>query len=300
MFFVGVDLMKLTERQRWDVMRAMVKQKNDEYSSFLLKFFDQKTMSNMIGLTRDTFLVKCRLNPCETIPQLEAQVKSLGKKPASNWIDNLSSEDLLLFLDYRCKVLQQVYKYYKMYRRLDKYDLARIIDSTQINALIGYNYGKLLLTGKPERAKDEVKASELGLTNEQLMQEALAETMGKLASTYCQNQGVGIVDAQNKAQNLLTYNIDEFGHKVGYQFTDIINISQPLNTPKMKFKDTVKPQNPNKEDEMEMKGLDVNRHPIYLLKGKYVNSRLLEVSESDIVYDIYLNLIEKDDTDLKC
>jgi hypothetical protein len=24
------------------------------------------------------------------------------------------------------------------------------------------------------------------------------------------------------------------------------------------------------------------------------------VSESDIVYDIYLNLIEKDDTDLKC
>ncbi len=290
--------MKLTERQRWDVMRAMVKQKNDEYSSFLLRFYDQKHMQNMLGITRDTFLVKCRLNPRATIEELEAQVKFLGNKPSSNWIDNLSSEDLLLFLDYRCKVLQQIYKYYKMYRRLDRNDVAHIIGSTPLNELIGYNYGKLLPTGKPERAKGEPKASELGLTNEQLMQEALAETMGRLASTYSQNQGCSIITAQNKARNLVTYNIDPDGYKVGYQFTEIINICEPLNTPKIKLEEPPKRQNASKDDDMVMQGLDAQHHPIFLLKGKYVNSRMVEVSASDIVYDIYLNKIEKDEQDL--
>ena len=287
--------MKLTERQRWDVMRAMVKHKNDEYSSFLLKGFDQKDMSNMLGITRDTFLVKCRCNSRTAVEDLESQVKSLGNKPASNWIDNLSSEDLLIFLDYRCKILKQVYKYYKMYRRLDKDNLKEIIESTPLNELIGYNYGKLLPTGRPVRAKGELKASELGLTKEQLMQEALAETMGRLASTYSQNQRSSIVSAQNKARNLLTYNIDPDGHKSGYQFTEIINVCEPLSTPRLKFAEPAKRKDIKKDDDMVMQGLDAHHHPIFLLKGKYVNSRLLEVSKDDIVYDIYLNKIEKDD-----
>lgn len=275
--------MKLTEKQRWDVIRAMVKQKNDEYSAFLLRFFDQKQMSQIVGLTRDIFLVKCGFSANNPLVALEERVKSKGGKPASTWLDNLSSEDLLLFLDYRCKVLQQMYKQFKMNRVLEKKDIKNIINGTQVSELIGFNKGKLMHTGKPERSKDEVKVKDLGLSNDELMHEALAETMGKLVFTYASTKKCNINDAKKLAENLVTHNATPEGFIIGHQFEGEINDVEPLVIPKLKMIDERDDQQDT--EEISLYGFDKHNMPVFIKNGQLVNLLGNAVDKDDVIYD---------------
>ena len=107
----------LTDRQRWDIMRSMIKQKNEEYNSFLFRFFDSMQIKQIAGTVRDYFLGQCRITGDNLVVGLEDHAtKSSTKLSKTSWIDNLSSEDLLILLDYRCRVLQDMYKHYKIYQ----------------------------------------------------------------------------------------------------------------------------------------------------------------------------------------
>lgn len=281
--------MKLTERQRWDVIRAMVKQKNDEYSAFLLRFFDQKQMSQIVGVTRNSFWNKCRNN--QTNPLVVYDNKP--SKSSTSWLDDLSSEDLLIFLDYRCRLLQQLYRYYKMNRTLDKDVINKIAQSTPISELIAYNDGYLMHTGKPSRTKDEVKVGDLGLDRDELMNEVLAETMGILASTYAKVKNLHISAGKSLALKLVTYNATPDGHKIGCQFNGEINNCPPLSISKLKMVDTHEQKELPPEERMTLYGFDTKGFPVYIKNGEYVNLLGEPVDGKNIKYDINRNEIEQ-------
>ena len=278
--------MKLTERQRWDVIRAMVKQKNDEYSAFLLKFFDQKQMSQIVGITRNEFWDKCRGN--KPNPMLRNQPVS---QASSSWLDDLSSEDLLIFLDYRCNLLQMLYKYYKMNRTLDKAVIKSAAQNTPVNKLIAYNDGYLMHTGKPARAKDEIKVKDLNLSEEQLKREALAQTMGVLASTYAQVKKVDIIDSKKLASKMVTYNANPDGLITGYQFKGEVSDCSPLNISKIELEDSAKT---SKETDLKLYGFDGDGMPVFSKKGKLVNLIGESVDRDRVVYDSRKRKMEQD------
>lgn len=287
--------MKLTERQRWDVIRAMVKQKNDEYSAFLLRFFDQKQMSQIVGITRNTFWQKCRDNKRNPLVHYEKK----DVKPSVSWLDDLSSEDLLLFLDYRCKLLQQLYRHYKMNRTLDKDIIKNIAQNTSISQLIGYNSGYLMKTGKPVRAKDEVKVKDLGLSNDDLMYEALTETMGILAATYSREKKCSIEEGKTLASGLITHNATPDGHIVGFQFEGEIIDIKPLNIPKIKMIDTRVEREIPENERLELYGFDKSGLPVYIKNGELVDLVGKPVDIERVVYDEHRQKLEEINSPLK-
>lgn len=287
--------MRLTERQRWNVIRQMVKDKNNEFSGFVRGFFNQSEMRKIVASVRDTFLIKCKFATATPTIMLNEQVKLLGRKPDSEWYNDLSSEDLLIFMDYKCQILQKLYKHYKMYRTLNYNDVQQIIKSTKVSQLIDYNDGKLMLTGQPELVESEVNVANLEGDKEDIINEAMSVTLGYLSSTYAKKTICNIDYAKSKVLKLKTYNIDPMGHKTGYEFRGEVKDCSPLSKPKLKLKfvETKK----DRDVEMRLQGFDVKGHPIYLYKGEKVNFFRNPIPDAKIAYDVNHNKIEQEEED---
>ena len=258
----------LTERQRWDVMREMVKQKNAEYRSFLFRFFDSAQMTQVSAITRDTFLSKCGISGQNLVVGLEDHATNASTKLSkTSWIDNLSSEDLLLFLDYRCRVLQDIYKHYKKYRNITKHDVRYMCEDTLVNKLSMYNNGKLTCGGRPEKVGSELPIKELGIDLHSLQSTAINQTVDELMERCVKY--MPIEQVYQLASTLLTYNVDPMGHIVGCVY----------NTEQSEFLESAlyKPS-------PKHKGFDIQGSPVYEYEEEYYSSAGNKINGEDVVF----------------
>ncbi len=218
--------MRLTDRQCWDIIRALVKVKNDEYSALLLSWFDNSQMRQVLGYTRDTFLSKMGIS---SLGQFNSDIKRFGhRQPASQWLDNLSSEDLVLFLDFRCRFLQKIYDYYNQYGNISVNEIKSIVNETNISKLKGHNYSSLICTGKPERGVGEKKVSELTIEPTRLKNAALNQTLNNMVDNYIDIQNKPIEEVVEIAKKIKTYNIDLNGNITGFEFDCNIDMAEEI------------------------------------------------------------------------
>lgn len=273
--------MKLTERQCWDILRLMVKSKNDEYSAFLLRFLDKEALRQILGITRDAFLNKSGFTSLEDFDQY---IKSKGIQPVQKWLDNLSGEDLLLFLDFRCQILQELYRHYKMYRDIDKKTIQTIIANAKVSPLNAYNYGKLMCTGKPKRVSGEKRFYELSINDYKLQQMTLAQVMGNIATTYSLECNKPLGQAQEMASKLLTYNVDSTGNLTGCRFDGEISVCEPIRI-NNKPRPSIKRIEHEKESKFELIGFDESMTPVFKYEGQRVNFFKQPLPMVKLVYD---------------
>lgn len=281
--------MQLTERQCWEVVRKMVKDKNEEYKSFLLMFLDTDQMRQVLGRTRDSFLKQSGFSSSAEFNGFIRQ--NCKREPVQDWLNNLSAEDLLLFLDFRCKVLQGLYKHYKMYRTINKNDINGIIDTTKVSNFIQYNYGKLVCSGKPKKTElDNAQKFDIEGKNEK--EAVISQLMSNIAVTFAHEKNKSLDKALEEVVKITTYNIDANGYVTGHKFmgnvTDngkIIEVNnRPLKMPERK------PVDP--EHEFTIAGFDKNKMPIYIYRGQYVNFFRQPIINPQFVYDANMKLIE--------
>ncbi|MBQ7798462.1 MAG: hypothetical protein IJ371_05005 [Clostridia bacterium] len=259
--------MRLTERQCWDTIRAMVRVKNDEYSSLLYSLFDSVQMREVLGYTRDAFLSKMHFN---SLSEFNTYVKKQNKTLSSQWLDNLSSEDLVLFLDFRCRFLQEIYNYYQASGgRVSRNDIKKIVENTKVSKLKGYNYGRLRCTGKPTRHKGEKKIDEIYLQTNEMQSQALEQVLERIAIDYqdIQNASNSIID--ELVGKIVTSNIDLRGNLTGHRFKGKLNDSEQLDVP-------FKPK---------YAGLDFEGTPVYEHEDGYYTSAGRKLGEDERIYN---------------
>lgn len=260
----------LTDRQRWDVMRSMVKQKNAEYRSFLFRFFDPSQMAQVSALTRDIFLSQCKISGQNLVVSLEDHAtKTSSKLSKSSWIDNLSSEDLLIFLDYRCRVLQEIYRHYKKFRGITKHDIQYICANTVVNKLAMHNNGRLTCGGRPEKVENEIPVEDLTIDISILQRAAISQTADEMMErcVYVKKQSLNQV--YQFARDLATYNVDPMGHIIGCSY----------NVDKSEFleRELYSPQ-------PKHCGFDIQGSPVYECNQQYYSSVGSSVRDEDVVF----------------
>ena len=260
----------LTDRQRWDVMRSMVKQKNAEYRSFLFRFFDPSQMAQVSALTRDSFLSQCKISGQNLVVSLEDHAtKTSSKLSKTSWIDNLSSEDLLIFLDYRCRVLQEIYRHYKKFRGITKHDIQYICANTVVNKLSMHNNGRLTCGGRPEKEGNELPVKDLTLDISILQRTAISQTADELMERCVYVKQQPIMQVYQYASELATYNVDPMGHIVGcaYNIDKSEFLERALYEPRPKHR-----------------GFDIQGSPIYEYDEKYYSSVGNSMNNEDIAF----------------
>lgn len=266
--------MQLTNRQCWDVIRSLVKEKNDEYSKFLGLTCDSEQKRKLLGYTRDSFLSKMGFYSME---DLNSYIKGNGKAPVQNWLDNLSCEDLLIFLDFRCQSLQEMYDYRVNYGTINRSDIKYIIEKTPISKLILFNNGKLTCAGKPKR-KGEQNVFEMGAASSELNERALAQVMSSIACQYSEARDVSIERAIEEVVKLKTYNINVKGLQTGYKYRGMITIESQL------------PEEFRMEEDdilalAKFVGIDIQGAPVYEYCGKYYNSIGIMLSDDVMIFN---------------
>ena len=289
--------MQLTERQCWKVIRQLVKGKNKEYKSLLYGLFGKNTekTKQIQGRTRDAFLHRYSIRTLgDFFAEYREQTKS--EPDTSDWIDNLDSESLLLFLDFRCRVLQQIYDYFGHYNAIDQDTIYQIIDGTKLSKLAKFkvnskNEPAIAYSRKPDRAAGgEKKLKELNMTVDELSEQALAQTMGKLVGGYMDTQKVSFDHAIRFTTTLTTYNTKPAGEKTGYVYKGEVEIipQKPIQEPKKEQSTQTTTQKIRKNEDMEFIGFDGGGLPLYIKDGIKVN--LLGIPTSvKIVYDVGYN-----------
>ena len=259
----------LTDRQRWDIMRLMIKQKNEEYSSFLFRFFDSVQMKLVAATTRDNFLSQCKISGQNLVVGLEEHAKKNTKVAKTSWIDNLSSEDLLIFLDYRCRVLQQIYKHYRSYNNITKHDISYICANTLINKLAMYNRGRLTCGGRPEKLENELPINELGCDIYMLQRQAINQTADELMEN-CIRANLPFEQVYKSATELATYNVNHKGHVTGCMY----NIKQSEFLERLFYKPSPKHH-----------GFDIQGSPVYEHDNQYYSSSGNRINDDDIIFN---------------
>ena len=260
----------LTDRQRWDVMRSMVKQKNAEYRSFLFRFFDPSQMAQVSALTRDSFLSQCKISGQNLVVGLEDHAtKTSSKLSKTSWIDNLSSEDLLIFLDYRCRVLQEIYKHYKKYRGITKHDIQYMCENTVVNKLVMHNNGRLTCGGRPEKVENEVPVKDLTTDISILQRTAISQTADELMERCVHVKKQSLNQVFQLASELATYNVDPMGHITGcaYHAEKSEFLERMLYEPSPKHC-----------------GFDIQGSPIYEYNDQYYSSAGDMINSEDVVF----------------
>lgn len=264
-------MQQLTERQCWKIIRDLVSDKNKEYSSFLLKIFDTTQSQEIHGYTRDMFLGKFRLYSLAEFNEY-ARGKLKDKEPNARWLENLACEDLLLFLDFRCRSLQEIYDYYKTNGTINKSDIKDIITRTKISSLAVYNNGKLICGGKPKRVEGELKLVDMELTKNQLNEQALLQIAGKIAGKYASVQKAKPEEAVKLASLLVTSNIDLNGFRTGYKIKGEITLPQVIEEKSSNgliAKEIKAGERP--KSEFKFVDYDVLGNPIFERGGEYCN-----------------------------
>ena len=260
----------LTDRQRWDIMRSMIKQKNEEYNSFLFRFFDSMQIKQIAGTVRDYFLGQCRITGDNLVVGLEDHAtKSSTKLSKTSWIDNLSSEDLLILLDYRCRVLQDMYKHYKIYQNITKHDVRYICANTAINKLGLYNNGRLSCGGRPDKAENELSVKDLGIDNYKLQQIAVNQTADELMERCFRAKSPSRETLYKLASMLTTYNVDPVGHITGYKYN--VNNSEFF-------------EFAYQEHKPKHTGFDIQGSPVYEYNNEYYSSAGSIMQNEDLVF----------------
>lgn len=282
--------MQLTERQCWKVIRDLVVGKNKEYSAFLVKMLDASQCRELQGYTREAFLSKFDFYSLDDFYNY-ATSKNNGRESNGRWLENLSSEDLILFLDFRCKILQQVYDFYKANRGITKNNIKDIVKATKISKLASYNGVRLNCGSKPRRVDGELKNSELELTQTELRELALSQVITGMANKLIVYKNISIEQAQRVTSSVVTTNIDINGERTGHKLNKEI---RP--TKQSQFEDNGKRR--NNDIEMSLLGYDENGLHIFMLNGQKVDFFKNPIPNAVVVYDQYMNLI-KDEEEIK-
>lgn len=291
--------MKLTERQCWKIVRQLVTDKNVEYKQFLKTVFDfsrepenfgkfdTEQLKQIQGYTRDEFLFKCGFISLESFNQYVQDVNPRGVN--SRWLENLSSADLILFLDFRCRILQSMYNYYKQYHQLEKADIKNIVRGTELNELSRRKRYKLECVGKPARLQGEAKLADLGMSESEMAELAIAQVLGSMAGEYVANKKGKIEEAEKYANQVKTSNIDYDGKLTGHQLKGKVkSILMPAQD-KLKFVDE---RVDNGEYKTVFVGYDANKNKVFMRGNDYVSFIGVKVSPVKIVYDREGNLIQ--------
>lgn len=278
--------MQLTERQCWKVIRDLVVEKNKEYSTFLLKIFDANQNKQLQGYTREAFLSKFDFYSMDKFYDY-AQARNNGKQPNPRWLENLSCEDLVLFLDFRCKILQEVYDKYKKNNDISKAEIKDIIYLTKISRLAKYNAITLACGSKPARVEGEIKNSELPYTQSQLKQMALTQVVSKMASKLLVKMDTTVDVVQQIVDKLQTSNVDLNGVHTGCAFNSSkVSITRPLKLAKNEI-----------DDRIEFIGYDENKRHIFISNGIKIDFFGKPVGNVKIVYDEDMQPIQPDEVE---
>jgi hypothetical protein len=254
-------------------MRFMVKQKNAEYRSFLFRFFDPPQMALVVASIRDSFLSQCKISGQNLVVGLEDHAKDSTKLSKTSWIDNLSSEDLLIFLDYRCRVLQQMYGHYKKYRDINKHNIRYICENTLVNKLAKHNDRRLTCGGRPEKEDGELSLKELeevqGLDIYSLQRQAINQTVDNMMERCVYVKKLPLIEVYQFARELSTYNVDPKGHIEGcyYNVDKSEFLEQILFEPKPKHC-----------------GFNIQGSPIYNCGDEYYSSAGDRVQCEEVVF----------------
>ena len=283
--FVG-GCMQLTERQCWKVIRNLVADKNKEFSDFFKEAFgsDWERNRNLLGYTRDAFLNKFgfyRYKESNPVHLFNDYVAEKGKKPSSVWMEDLSTSDLILFLDFRCNTLQQLYDYYKKHGIIEKEIVEEIVDNTPICELAKCNRNRLEGTSKPPRIKGEAKLMDMSYTQAQLNEWALSQALGYMAGKYASKLNVSMSQAEEVASNVTTYNTDLGGRRTGYKVHEEIK-AHYIPAPAKKV-EVLHEDNENK-GKMHLVGFTGDMHPVFEKDGQLVNL-FSEPITAPVMYD---------------
>lgn len=274
--------MKLTERQCWDIIRKLVSDKNKEYAKFLSQNVGRENMSLCIGYTKSLYLNKFALS---TEREFKYLLKRRGIQPQKEWLDNLSSEDLLLFLDFRCTTLQKMYDFLKIHGSITHEDVINLIAGTKRSSLINYNAGRLKATGRPEAVENEESIEDLGFIEENI-EKAISQQAEKIARGHSMRLGVSLQSALNEANKLKTHNINNNGEITGYSNRLMLKLGESDKQEKQKR--TVNP------DKIHLVGFDAKKAPIFMIKDQFVDIVGKPIPPVEIVYDLDKNKIEQD------
>ena len=298
-------MLELTERQCWDVLRSMIREKNEEVSHFLIKVFGINNLDKCRyykSILRDTFLMKYGTNLGEVCQVLNKNNKNTNG--IVDWFFACSSEDLLIEYDFLCKFLQKVYdktnasikesRYnnftLNLNRRIYENDLIDIIITIPRNEY-KINKGKvekLQLTLMPRAKRGECK---IDVKNVELRNQALAQTMGKIYIDYCKNNNTYEEDLNNVSKRFATYS--KCGDKVlGVKFEGNIIIKDDYSKPTGLIAEEIEQFISDEEKEVFL-GLDIEGTPIFQKGNEFYNS-LGEFVDENIFIDQTRNELEQD------
>ena len=277
--------MQLTKRQCWDIVRRLVSDKNKEYARFLKEQVGEKNLSLCIGYTKSLYLGKFGFRAESDFRYL---LKHRGVTPAKEWLDNLSSEDLLLFLDFRCRTLQAMYDFCAKHNGISVNDIRELIIGTKRSSLINYNAGRLKATGRPEAIDGELDVKRLDMTDKDLNEQALVQIMTKIAVNHTKLTDCTIEKALDRASRLTTSNIDTKGFMTGHKF-----MSKLLIPSQYEQKETSAPVD---NDKPHLAGFDVNKCPVFMKGDDFITITGEKAPYVKIVYDRRMVKIEEYET----
>ena len=300
--------MKLTERQCWDTLRKMVANKNKEYRLFLYACFDSNNIEKCnayASFLRDTFLAKMGLN-IQKVKEIAIKLgQNVGK--SWDWLNSLSSEDLLLYYDFQCRALQNLYnkaesRYF--YTKTNPFivnnvtiygrDIAEIIGNTSTTSYAKFNNKPttLLIMGKPDTEEGEHKVD----TNDvEVQKQAISRIMGKVHYIYAMNNSQKIMD-HAVVSRFVTFN-NCGGEILGVRTYQAIVPAIKMNLHPMPKKRLIKKDIENRAKEVKeiqpeqqkpkakamCVGFDAKGVPILKLENKFYNGFGDEVTEDDVV-----------------
>lgn len=268
----------LTDRQCWDVMRQLVKEKNNEYQRFLSWNFNGDNIMRTIcqGHTRDYFLLNYGIQYDEN---------KMGK----DWLKNLSAEDLLVFLDFRCKVLQALYditgfdgKFGK--RKLDESQICNVISKTPLSkyAQWGDCCQQLMLTGRPKKLKGEQDIKDVTDRREfnNLARIGLISVMGSLYYNYKSDGGM------EGSRTTIATDMATTTKYYGSKYPRGIHYQGPVPLPE-RARDAYYAQRGNEYHALaKIVGFDAQNNPIQQVGDKlYVNGELFNGELEDLIVD---------------
>lgn len=214
--------MVLTKKQCWDIIRKMVSDKYNAHSSFIASVVGDG-YNLLTGNIKRVYLNKFNL---ETESDFKELLKKRGVKPKREWLDNLSSEDLLIFLDYFCRSLQMMYEYYDNNKQLFKQSVdakkrfeketKNILSCTEPHRSRKYNVGRLKATGCPKEVDGEKVYTELGLSDKELQKQAIIQVVAYISYNYALKSLIDIEDAIERVITLRTHTVNNRGYVEGY------------------------------------------------------------------------------------
>jgi len=272
--------MQLTKTQCWDVIRQLVSNKNKEYASFLMQTLGKESLPMCIGYTKSLYLNKFGH---DTESEFKYLLKRRGVKPQKEWLDNLSAEDLLLFLDFRCKTLQKIYDFYLTHKSITIDNVRDLISDTKRTSLINYNAGRLKATGRP---KDEESEQVIDINDNDMIEQALSQIMYTISKRHAPMVGVSVEDALKKAINLSTTNINPHGELTGHKFTSGKQLIEFAKKDEVKQTPVITPNS------IHLIGFDEEMRPVFKKGNNYVNAFSEVLYDVNIVYDLDKKLIE--------